>query len=55
MNVLVVGAGITGCTLAFLMKERGHNVFIKEKQSHIGGLCYTKRNHNLIIYVIVCY
>lgn len=44
MNTLVVGAGITGCTLAFLMKERGHNVFIKEKQSHIGGLCYTKNS-----------
>ncbi len=41
MRILVVGAGLTGCTLARLMKDKGHTVSIKEEQDHIGGLCYT--------------
>ncbi len=45
-----MGAGLTGCTLARLMKDKGHSVSIKEKLSHIGGLCYTKNNSEGILY-----
>lgn len=50
MRILVVGAGITGCTIARLMKDKGYTVSIKEKQDHIGGLCYTKINPSGIFY-----
>ncbi len=50
MQVLILGAGLTGCTLARLMKNEGYNVSIKEKQDHIGGLCYTKKSPNGILY-----
>jgi UDP-galactopyranose mutase len=50
MGILVVGAGITGCTLARLMKDKGYTVSIKEKQNHIGGLCYTTISPSGILY-----
>ncbi len=50
MQILVVGAGITGCTLARLMKDKGYTVSIKEKQDHIGGLCYTTISPSGILY-----
>ncbi len=50
MQVLVLGAGISGCTFARLMKNEGYTVSIKEKQDHIGGLCYTKKSPNGILY-----
>lgn len=50
MKILVVGAGLTGCSIARLMKDRGHNVSIKEKLNHLGGLCYTKKNPEGILY-----
>ncbi|MFX1426819.1 MAG: UDP-galactopyranose mutase [Promethearchaeota archaeon] len=50
MRVLILGAGLTGCTLARLLKNNGYEVSIKEKLSHIGGLCYTKKSPNGILY-----
>ncbi|MHA2394268.1 MAG: UDP-galactopyranose mutase, partial [Promethearchaeota archaeon] len=50
MRILVVGAGITGCSLARLFKNKGYTVSIIEKQDHIGGLCYTKTSPNGILY-----
>ncbi|MFX1375920.1 MAG: UDP-galactopyranose mutase [Promethearchaeota archaeon] len=50
MRVLVLGAGLTGCTLARLMKNKDYLVSIKEKQNHIGGLCYTKTSPIGVLY-----
>jgi UDP-galactopyranose mutase len=50
MQILVVGAGLTGCSLARLMKDKGHTVSMIEKESHIGGLCYTETSPNGIMY-----
>ena len=50
MKILVVGAGFTGCSLAFLMSERDHKISIIEKLNHIGGLCYSKKSNNGILY-----
>jgi len=50
MNILVAGAGITGCTIARLLKDDGQNVCLNEKLSHIGGLCYTTVSPNGFLY-----
>lgn len=50
MKILIVGAGLTGCTLAYFLRNKGHDIFIKEKTDHIGGLCFTKKSTNGIIY-----
>ncbi|MFX1315901.1 MAG: UDP-galactopyranose mutase [Promethearchaeota archaeon] len=50
MRVLILGAGISGCTLARLLKNKDYIVSIKEKEDHIGGLCYTKTSSNGILY-----
>lgn len=37
--VSVVGAGITGCSIARILAEKGFNVILFEKDSTIGGAC----------------
>ncbi|MBU1912658.1 MAG: NAD(P)-binding protein [Candidatus Omnitrophica bacterium] len=41
MRIAVVGAGLSGCTIARLLKDRGHDITIFEKEKRIGGLCAT--------------
>lgn len=41
MRVAVIGAGLSGCTMAKLLKDRGHEVVIYEKEQRPGGLCRT--------------
>jgi UDP-galactopyranose mutase len=36
----VIGCGLSGITAAILLKEKGYNVKIFEKRSHIGGNCF---------------
>lgn len=40
MNILIVGAGITGCTLARLFADIDNKVTIVDKNPFIGGVCY---------------
>jgi len=40
MKLAVVGAGLTGATIARLAAENGHSVDVFEKRSHLGGNCY---------------
>ena len=49
-KILIVGAGITGCSLARLLKDKGNEVSIIERLDHIGGLCYSRRCTNEMIY-----
>jgi protoporphyrinogen oxidase len=35
----ILGGGLTGVTLARLLKEKGHDVMVLEKEPKIGGLC----------------
>lgn len=42
MDILVVGAGLSGLTFAYLAKQAGHDVRIIESRNHIGGNCYDK-------------
>lgn len=47
--VLVVGAGITGITVAQRLAEHGQQVTIVEKRDHIGGNCYDYRTASGIL------
>jgi UDP-galactopyranose mutase len=50
MKVLIVGAGLSGCTIAERLATLGHNITIIEKRDHIGGNCYDYYNeHNILI------
>ena len=44
MRVLVVGAGISGATLARSLAEAGHSAEVIEAEDHAGGHCHTKRD-----------
>jgi len=50
MKVLIVGTGLSGCTLARLLKDKGHDVSMIEKENHIGGLCITRLNEDGLMY-----
>lgn len=41
-DYLIVGAGITGCTLAERLASRGKKILLIDKRSYIGGNCYDK-------------
>jgi len=40
MKVLVVGAGLSGATIARELAEKGNDVLVIEKRDHIAGNCY---------------
>jgi UDP-galactopyranose mutase len=48
-QVLIVGAGITGITLAERFAHKGCKVLILEKRDHIGGNCYDFKNKDGIL------
>lgn len=39
-NILIIGSGISACTLAERYAKKGNSVEIIEKKNHIGGNCY---------------
>jgi len=41
MRIAIIGAGLSGCTMARLLKDRGHEVVIFEREQAPGGLCRT--------------
>lgn len=45
-DILIVGAGISGSTLAERYASMGKQVLILEKRNHIGGNCYDYRDEN---------
>jgi len=47
-KIVVVGAGITGITLAERFASLGCRVLIIEKRDHVGGNCYDFKNENEI-------
>ena len=51
-DVIVVGAGTAGCTVARRLAEKGKKVLIIEKKDHIAGNCYDARDeHGILIHV----
>jgi len=45
---IVVGAGLAGCTMAYLLRERGYAVTVYEKSQQVGGLCRDERWHGTL-------
>jgi UDP-galactopyranose mutase len=45
-DVLVVGSGLTGATIARLVKDEGVSVAVVERRSHIGGNVHDHRHHS---------
>lgn len=41
MKAVILGGGVTGCTLANELDKKGVEVVLIEKDSHLGGGCYT--------------
>jgi UDP-galactopyranose mutase len=50
MKILIIGAGLSGCTIARLLKDKGHYVSLIEKNNHVGGLCITRVNEDGLKY-----
>jgi UDP-galactopyranose mutase len=48
-KILIVGAGLSGCTLAERLASRGHTIVIIDKRNHIGGNCYDYYDTNGIL------
>ncbi len=50
MKIGVIGAGLTGCSLARLLVRRGHTVVLLEKSHRVGGLCISDRHDSGLLY-----
>ena len=48
MDILVVGAGLTGATLARALAEKGHEIRLIEQREHLAGNCFDYFNDNEI-------
>lgn len=48
-DILIVGMGLAGITLAERFANKGNNVLIIEKRDHIGGNCYDFKNKDGIL------
>ena len=46
MDILLVGAGLSGAVIGRMLAEAGHNCRIIDSRSHIGGNCHTERDKN---------
>lgn len=50
-DFLIVGSGLFGSTLAYLLKNKGFKVLVLEKRDHIGGNIYTKDIDNIKVHL----
>lgn len=51
-DVIVVGAGTAGCTVARKLAEQNKKVLVIEKKNHIGGNCFDQKDeHGVLVHV----
>ena len=48
-DVIIVGAGISGCVFAERFADKGNKVLILDRRNHLGGNCYDYKDKNGII------
>lgn len=48
-NVVVIGAGVTGLTTAYMLQQRGHHVYILEKNTTPGGAIQSIRRDGFLV------
>ncbi len=41
MKVVILGGGLAGCTIGYLLSREGHEVIIVEQEMQLGGMCRT--------------
>ena len=49
-DYLIVGAGLTGATLAWRLKTQGKSVIVIDQRSYIGGNCYTEYKNGIYVH-----
>lgn len=49
MEIAVIGAGISGATVARLLAEQGHTITVIEQRNHIAGNCYDYENEDGVL------
>lgn len=50
-DYLIVGSGVTGATLAYLLKEKGKKVLVVEKRNEVGGNVATKEEKGIVVHL----
>lgn len=50
-DFIIVGAGLAGSTLAYLLNKDGYKIQVIDKRNHIAGNCYTEFKDNINIHV----
>ncbi len=49
MNIIVIGAGLSGLTAAVTAQKNGHSVTVLEKSTHIGGVIRSERHQGFLL------
>ena len=49
-DVLIVGAGLTGATIAYELNKKNKKCLVIDKRSHIGGNCYCEKINNINVH-----
>lgn len=44
MQILIVGAGLSGAVIARMLAEAGHDVTVLDERPHVAGNCHTERD-----------
>lgn len=49
-NIAVIGSGISGLSVARMLKDKGHNIVVYEKSSQIGGLVKCTKEKDVLFH-----
>ena len=49
-DFLIVGAGLTGATIAHQLNKQGYKVLVVDKRSHVGGNVYTEQRGDVCVH-----